>query len=177
MPTALLASAALTAWSWFWTCELPPRSMPHHLVASTWIAREIICWVPEPELRTKYSDGSLYAIDFGSLLLRPNTMCPISALIAVSGDSDFTTNAIGWIGPKYSPIGPPGTTLNVASHEVANTSDAPTSSATGMAGGLPPCVANVHCWLVVPSELNSSALRPAMSLTTRLLASGLNSWL
>src|SRR4051812_21868508 len=156
MPTALSASAALTAWSWVWTCELPPRSTPHHRVASTLIAREIICWVPEPELRTKYSDGSRYGLEFGSLLLRPNTTWPISALIDVSFDSDFTTNVIGWIGPKYSPIGPCAVTAKVESHEPANTSDAATSSATGGAG-MPFCVLNVHGCDVLPSGLNSSA--------------------
>src|ERR1044071_1459100 len=170
MPTALLKSVALIACSWVCTCVLPPRSTPHHWPASTLIARAIICWVPEPELRTKYSAGLMYGYIAGlrngslpmSVLPRPNTMWPISALIDVSFDSDFTTNVIGWIGPKYSPICG-GLTGEGASHEVANTSDAATSSATGVAGGAPFCVLNVHCCDVLPSELNSSAALPAMS--------------
>src|SRR4051812_12573763 len=90
------------------------------------MARAIICCVPEPELRMKYSDGSVYGADLSSVVPRPSTWWPIDAEIDCSDDVAGTTNAIGWIGPRYSAICEVG--AYCALHELANTSDAPTSS-------------------------------------------------
>src|SRR5580693_1107618 len=98
MPIACSACAGDTASISDTIALVPPRSMPHHWPALTLIAREISFCVPELELRTKYSAGSVHGAALLYELPAPNTTWAISALIVVWSDDDGTTIVITSIG-------------------------------------------------------------------------------
>src|SRR5690242_11232191 len=72
------------------TLAADERSMPHHRLGDRLIARDSSWTVPVPELRTKYSDGSVHGMSLAPPAADPNTMCAASALIAVSVELDGT---------------------------------------------------------------------------------------